>query len=163
MKRFSNVVVSVSEFFDKLGGWIYVGLMFLVVVNIILRAAFSSPIKGTVEYVGFYTAVGIAFSIAYCALKDGHIAVTFLAERLFSKKILKVIALLMNSISAFFFTFTGWKLAEYAAGMAASGEVSSTTRTHYFPYIYIIAFCFFLLAVVLLNRMIELFKRRKNN
>jgi len=156
MKIFSGVVNSISAFFDKIAGWIFVGLMVLVVLNVILRSAFSAPIKGAFEYVGFYTAVAIAFSIAFCALKDAHIAITFIVEKVFSKKILKMISVLLNIISIAFFVFTAWELFGYGADMAVRGDLSLTTRTPYYPFIYIIALCFVVLAVVLLNRVIGL-------
>ncbi len=153
MKIFSSVVNSISAFFDKIAGWVFIGLMVLVVLNVILRCAFSAPIKGAFEYVGFYTALAIAFSIAFCAFKDGHIAITFIVEKIFSQKTLKVISVFLNIISAAFFVFTAWELFDYGADMVVRGDLSVTTRTPYYPFIYIIALCFVVLAVVLLYRV----------
>ncbi|HHY99476.1 MAG TPA: TRAP transporter small permease [Tissierellia bacterium] len=161
MKVFSKVVNILSSFLDRVAGWVFAGLMVLVVINVILRAFFNSPIKGTFEYVSYYTGLAIALSIAFCALQDGHVSVTFLTEKFFSSKIVKAIDVLMNSISIVFFVFGFWKLVEYANGIAARGEVSLTTRTPFYPFVYATAIGFLFLAMVLVNRVIGLLKKEE--
>lgn len=156
MKILSGVVAAISTFLDKLAGVVYLGLMVLVVLNVILRAGLSAPIKGTFEYVGFYTALAIAFSIAFCALKDGHIAVTFLAEKMFSSRNYKIVEVILNCLSIVFFLFVSQELFTYGAAMIVRGDLSLTTRTPYYPFIFLIAFCFVVLALVLINRVIDL-------
>lgn len=161
MKLFSRVVGLISSILDRIAGWVFMGLMFLVVANVILRSFFSSPIKGTFEYVSYYTGTAIALSVAFCALQDGHVSVTFLTERFFSDKVVKAIDIFMNAISSVFFIFSFWKLVEYANSIAARGEVSLTTRTPFHPFIYITAICFLVLALVLVNRVIGLLKKEE--
>ena len=66
MKVFSKVVNILSSFLDRVAGWVFAGLMVLAVINVILRAFFNSPIKGTFEHVSYYTGLAIALSIAFC-------------------------------------------------------------------------------------------------
>lgn len=162
MKTFSSVIKNVSKIFDEVAGWILAGVMLLIVVNVILRAGWSSPVKGTYEYVGYFTAIAISLSIAYCAVKNGHIAVTIIAER-FPGIFQKALSFLLRSISIVFFVYLALQLANHAAGLAARGEVSPTTRIAYYPYIYIAAFGVFVLALVIAYEIIESFKKEGEN
>ena len=161
MKFFSSTVNFISSFLDRVAGWVFAGLMVLVVVNVILRSFFGSPILGAFEYVSYYTGLAIALSLAYCALRDGHVSVTFIAERFFSYKTVKAIDVIMNSISIVFFVFGFWKLVEYGNSIAARGEVSLTTRTPFHPFVYATAIGFLFLAIVLVNRVIGLLKKEE--
>ncbi len=157
MKFFSTTINLIASFLDRVAGWIFAGLMVLVVINVILRSAFSSPIKGAFEYVSYFTGLAIILSVAYCALQDGHVSITFIADKLFSSKTVKALDVIMNSISTIFFVFGSWKLVEYANNIAARGEVSLTTRTPFHPFVYATAIGFLVLALVLVKRVIGLF------
>jgi len=163
MKYFSSAVIGISKFIDHVAGVILVGLMSLVVINVLLRAIWSTPIKGTYEYVGFFTAIVIGLSIAYCGAKNGHIAVTFLVERFHSKKTRKWLRFILDSISVFFLGFVTWQLSIYGARMAARGDVSPTTKIVYYPFVYITALGFIILALVILSQIIESFKKEEVN
>lgn len=162
MKTFSSLIRNVCRILDEATGWILFCVMTLVVVNVILRAAWSSPIKGTYEYVGYLTALVISLSIAYCAVRNGHIAVTIVMEKS-PMAVQKAVSLFLKSISIVFFVYLAWQLSSYAAGLAARGEVSPTTRIAYYPFIYIAAFGVFVLAMVIVNEIIESFKKEGEN
>jgi TRAP-type C4-dicarboxylate transport system permease small subunit len=161
MKNFSGFMEGISEKLDKVAGWVLLGVMTLVVANVLLRAIWSAPIKGTFEYVGFLTALAIGLSVAYCGAKNGHIAVTFIVER-FSATTRKVLGFIVHCTSAAFMSFLAWKLYVYGAGLAARGDVSLTTRMPYYPLIYLIGFCFLVLAFIHAGKIIEIFKKGEN-
>ncbi len=161
MKAFSSMINLISSILDRIAGWVFAGLMLLVVANVILRAFFHCPIKGTFEYVSYYTGLAIALSIAFCALQDGHVSVTFLTDRHFSNKTVKAIDIFMNGISIAFFVFGFWKLVEYANDIAARGEVSLTTRAPFHPFVYATAIGFLILALVLVNRIMGLLRKKE--
>ncbi|MDO9534645.1 MAG: TRAP transporter small permease [Bacillota bacterium] len=158
MKNFSGFMEGMSEKLDRFAGCVLLGVMTLVVANVLLRAIWSAPIKGTYEYVGFFTALAIGLSIAYCGAKNGHIAVTFIVDK-FSPAIRKVLGLLVHCICVAFMSFLAWKLYVYGAGLASRGDVSLTTRIPYYPLIYLIGFCFLVLAFVHVGKIIGLLEK----
>ena len=161
MKTLTTVINSISHFFNYVAGGLFVFLMFLVTLNVILRSFFSSPLLGAFEYAGYGTALAISFSIALCTLRDGHIAITFIADKFLPEKFNKALVTLINILSAAFFTFVGRQLFLYAADMAAKGVLSATTRTAYYPIIYVVSMCFFFMTVVLIYRVIATYVKVK--
>lgn len=162
MRRVRIIVEGISEQFDRAAGWLLLGVMALIVINVILRAAFSSPIKGTYEFVGFFTALAVGLSIAHCAVKNGHIAITFIVDE-FPAKLRMAISFVLLSISTVFMGFTGSRLTNFALQTAARREVSITMGIPFYLFIFMIAFGFFLLAVVLGLKTIGLFSKEELN
>ncbi|MEW5899482.1 MAG: TRAP transporter small permease, partial [Bacillota bacterium] len=105
MARF---VTKLSQILDRIAGWALVATMVLVVGNIILRL-FKRPIEGTYEWVGFLTTLVIGLAVAYCAVHNGHIAITFLTERL-SPRVQAGIDLAVGLISLAFLLLVSWQL-----------------------------------------------------
>lgn len=155
MKNNYNVLIAmISKLFDKMAGWCMVFTMVLIVGNILLRSLIKKPILGTYEYVGFFTALIIGLSLAYCAVQNGHIAVNFIVDK-FTPKTRYVIDILTGILSTSFLCLAAWHTGNYAYSMILSGEVSPTTKTPFYPFIYLVTFGLFLLALVLLCKLIE--------
>lgn len=154
MEFYSIFVTWLSRVLDKIAGWIMIAVMFLVVSNVILREIFKSPILGTYEYVGFLTAMFIGLAIAYCALQNFHIAVGFLLEK-FHPKVQGVVEVFTGVVSLVFLALSAWHIADFAGSMIGSGEVSPTTRTPFYPVIYVVAFGFLTLCLVVLLKLTE--------
>ena len=104
MERLTEAVTRICRFFDNIAAWGTAILMALVVGNIILRVTIKRPILGTYEYVGYLAALVIGLALAYCAIKDGHIAVRFLLEW-FSQKTQAVVDIIVGFISFIFLIF----------------------------------------------------------
>ncbi len=154
MEYFKHFTVKLSTYLDRAAGWLMASVMFLVVLNVILRTIFKSPILGTYEYVGFITAMFVGLSVAYCALQNFHIAVGFLLEK-FPAKVQGIVDVLTGIISFVFLSLATWHIADYAGSMVITGEVSPTTRTPFYPFIYVVAFGFLVLSLVVLLKLIE--------
>ncbi len=157
-KNYNVVITMVSKFLDKIAGWIMVATMALIVGNILLRSFLKQPILGTYEYAGFLTALIIGLSLAYCAVQNGHIAVTFIAER-FSRGVQYVIDVVIGIISFIFLSLATWHTGKYAYSMVLSGEVAPTTKTPFYPFIYLVAFGLCMLSLVVLFKLIELIRK----
>lgn len=150
MARF---VAKLSQVLDRIAGWALVATMVLVVGNVILRL-FKRPIEGTYEWVGFLTTLVIGLAVAYCAVNNGHIAITFLTERL-SSRTRAVIDFVIGLISLGFLILISAQLAGYATTMVGSGEVALTTRIPFYPFIYLAAFGFLVYCLVVLVNLGE--------
>jgi TRAP-type C4-dicarboxylate transport system permease small subunit len=63
------------SFLNTLGGIFIVVLMLLISADVFMRAAFHSPILGTIELVQILACLIVYFGFAYNALKDEHVKV----------------------------------------------------------------------------------------
>ncbi|MBC7347484.1 MAG: TRAP transporter small permease [Clostridia bacterium] len=132
-------------------------LMLLVVGNIVLRL-FGHPIEGTYEFVGFFAAAAIGLALAYCAVQQGHIAVTFLVDKL-APKHQAVIDLIIGLLALAFLVLAFWETVAYGTTMVISGEVALTTQVPFYPFIYLIAFGLFAFALVILVGLLKPLKK----
>ncbi len=133
---------------DNFAALCIVGVMLLVVSNVILKGIFKSPILGTFEYVSLFTAIGIGFALANCALQGGHIAVSFLVEKL-SNRIQAVIDVFVYSTSAVFWALSAWYVAQHGHMMTTNSMVAATTQIPLSPFVYLISVGLFGLCLVL--------------
>lgn len=158
MRQFAGIVTGLSRFLDKIAGFCMVTVMVLVVSNILLRAVFHHPILGTYEYVVFLTAAMIGLSLAYCAVQNAHIAVSFVVDR-FPLRLQAVVDVVMNVVNLLFWALCAWQVAKYARTLAASGVVSPTSQIPFYPFIYLVAFGLSVLCLVILLKVIESVKQ----
>ncbi|AGK99676.1 TRAP transporter small permease [Desulfoscipio gibsoniae] len=158
MFKFTGLVSGLSRILDKIAGLCMVCAMLLVVANILLRALFSRPVLGVYEYVTFLTVATIGLSLAHCALQNGHIAVSFMFDRL-PLKIQELVDLIINTAGLLFWSICAWQVAIFANSTAASGVVSPTSQIPLHPFIYLAAFGLLALGLVLLVRTMESVQR----
>jgi len=158
MKQFTGLVTRLSRVLDIISGLLMVFIMLLIVANIFLRVLFNHPVLGTYEYVGFLTAALIGLSLANCAVKKGHIAISFLVERL-SEKTQAVADIFINTAALLFWGFSAWYICKYANSITVNGVVSATTQTPFSPFIYLVAIGLFVFCLVLLANLIESIKK----
>lgn len=158
MKYLTALVQGFSRVLDRIAGVCLFAIMFLVVLNIITRGIFNHPIAGTYDYVNLLTAAAIGLALAYCAFQDGHIAVSFVMEKL-PPKMQAVIDLLINSLGLVFWALAAWFTAGYARSLTANNMVSATSGVPLSPVVYLITLGLVGLCLVLLLRIIESWKR----
>lgn len=158
MAKISGFVTGLSRWLDKLAGASMVLIMLIIVGNVILRALFNRPILGTYEYVSFLTALMIGLSLAYCAVQNGHIAVTFIIEKL-PVGFRSVTDSLINLLSFGFWVLAAWHVGKYANSMIATGVVSPTTQIPFFPFVYMVSFGILALCLVIFVKFVESLKR----
>lgn len=151
MDRMVKAVAGVSRVLDRIAGFCLAGVMVMVVANVIMRRLFKSPFLGVYEYVGFLTAVVIGFSLAYCAIKEGHITVDILFARL-SRKTRVVLETITGFVVFFFLSLVTWRLIRYAAVIQTNGQVSQTCEIQFHIFIYLVAGGFFVLGLTALVR-----------
>lgn len=154
MKKIENFTAKASRLLDDIAGWGIVVTMALVVVNILLRTIFKSPIKGVYEYTGYFTALIIGFALAQCAIEKAHIAVDILAEKL-NPKMQLVINTVLGSIMIVFLAFSSIQILLYGMNVLRSGEVSATAHIPFYPFIFMVSAGFFILCLVEVIKVIK--------
>lgn len=159
----SKFALKLSLGLDYIARAIWLLLMLLVIGNIITRA-FGFPIPGTFELVEFMASLAIGLSLAYCAAQGGHVATTFLIDKL-SEKGQAVADTLIELLVLAFLGLAVWRLSNYAATIKITGQVAQTTQIAYYPFVYVIAFGFAAYFLVSLGKFIDNFRKvvRKND
>ncbi len=125
----------------------------LIVANVVLRGPWK-PIGGTVELVEMSGAVLLALAVAYTAIMKGHIMVGVLVER-FSMRVQGFIELIVCIISLFFSYILAREIVFYATNMMQRGYETGHLKMPIAPAIYLVAFGFVMLAMVLLLDFIK--------
>ncbi len=162
MDKCERLIGKATKFLDQIAGLAIIAVMLLVVANVILRATVKSPILGTYEYVGFITVIIIGLAVAHCAFQNGHIAVDFIMNK-FPDKVKIPVDFFIHLVSFIFLALSSLHIINYARSMILTGEVSPTTKTPFYPFIYVAALGLVVLCAVVLIRMISLTKKVKIN
>lgn len=158
MKQFTGFVTGFCRLLDRLAGLCLVSVMVLIITNILSRSLLKRPILGTYEFAGYLTAAVIGLALAYCAVQNGHIAVTFVADRL-PWRTQAFVDTAMNLGAFLFWGLAAWHIGGYANSMVVNGVVSPTTQAPFYYFIYLIALGLLALCLVLLVRTIESVKK----
>ena len=99
-------------------------IMVLVTVDVILRNAFTSSIRGSVEMAELLQGVVVFFGIAATLRSGNHIAADFIVERL-SLKTQAAMDLVTSLLSLFVFGLMTWALWSIATGPGSQHEISA--------------------------------------
>lgn len=150
--RFDKAVSNTAKVFNGVASVAIVGATFLVVLNILLREIFGSPILGTYEYVGIVTAVIVCFAIAYTLVVDAHIAVDFLVEKL-ATRTQRIIDAVTNIFVFGFLALFTYNMFDYATQLLKSNAVSPTTQFPIYIIVYLVALCFVVLCFVMITKI----------
>lgn len=143
------------SFFDKISGIALLFVMVMTIVSVVVRKFFK-PLVGIDEYTSFIMTIITGFALGNCAIKDAHISVDMIVER-FSPKVRAVIDSITGAISLVFFSFTIWHIGKYAYSVYIGGEMSMTTLTPTYPFIYAVAFGMIGLVIAIFIRLLDSF------
>jgi len=152
---FTSFVVKLGLSLDVIGRAAIFLIMVVVVINVVMRKLVpSGGIMGASEYVAFLSAIAISFTLGYCAINKGHIAVTMFVDKL-QPKGRAFVDMLCNLVSLAFFGAGVWYLFLYGIDIMNSGEIAPTSRWPVFPFVFGVAFSFVALCLVLLVAVIR--------
>ncbi|MDD3894558.1 MAG: TRAP transporter small permease [Syntrophomonadaceae bacterium] len=154
MKQYADLVEVLSRFLDKIAAFCIVAMTAVVVLNILMRSILGWPLMGTIDYVNILMALTISLGLAHCALKGGHIAVDFIVEKL-SDKLQAVIAVAVNFTVIIFWGVSVWYMAAFARSMMVTNLLAGTVSIPIYPVVYLTAFGFLALSLVLVLRLFE--------
>ncbi|HAP32412.1 MAG TPA: hypothetical protein DCQ14_05090 [Firmicutes bacterium] len=148
MNIIKELIIKVTKFCDFPARFILLLIMLLVVGNIVLRLL-GKPLDGSHEWVGLLTGISISLSLAYCAIREGHVSITILFERL-GGRTRQYAELLVNLFSLSLLIVLLRTIILYGNRMLAGGHVGVNTGVplHYFAYIIACGFLVYSLAVI---------------
>jgi TRAP-type C4-dicarboxylate transport system permease small subunit len=120
----------------------------LTCANIVLRLAWV-PVQGTVELMGLCGAMLTACALGFTQRKRAHISVDVLFQT-FPPPIRRVLECFNYLVCCAFFGLVAWRIAGWATTLRHTGEVTETLRIIYYPFTYVVALGFGVLAFVFL-------------
>ena len=153
MNPFFRFVQIITKVCDKIAQIGVLFMLILVVGNIIGRKIWK-PIFGVYDYVSYTGVIIVSFSIAYCALQKAHTQVELFMAR-FSKKTQSIIDFFTNLMSLGIFILASWQLVIFGNDMRKAGELSMTSLTPFYPFIYMISIGCALLCLVIISDIIK--------
>lgn len=166
LDKSEEVITKITKVFDRIAGWTVFTAMLVVVFNVIFRKlqniswlipvferiGISKLLIVSYDYIGFLTALIVAFGLAYCLVNDAHISIDFIADKM-NKKTHGIVAVITNIISFIIMAIFTYSLFDYATNLLAKHSVSPNAQVPISIFVYIIAACFLLLDLVLLIKI----------
>ncbi len=156
MSRYIKGTARLARYFDVTARVGVATIAGLVVVNIVLRL-FHYSINQSYDLVCLLMLIVTGFSIAYCALQKGHVAVGALFDRL-SKRIRTIIETIVSIVFLLFFGSVIWGSLEYGMSNSRGGEIVPTLGIPVYPFIYLTGLSFLSLWLVLFVDFLKLEK-----
>ena len=147
MKNFAKIIVKISQILDRAAGFCCFAMMVLVACNVIGRKVFNVPLVGTIELVQILFALTVGLALANCAVNSGHITIDFVADY-FPERFQKIARIITVTITIVTVTVSGWMLVGYADTLRETGRYTGSLKIAYYPFVYLIAFGFFIFALV---------------
>ena len=123
MKNLGEQLHRISAWFAIAGGCVLAAMVTLVVISILGRAMFSSPVPGDFEIVALGTAVAIFLFLPYCYMQKGNVAVDIFISRMPAgvQRAMDVLAAtLFGAVAALF----AWRSVFGLADTVRNGDIS---------------------------------------
>jgi TRAP-type C4-dicarboxylate transport system permease small subunit len=156
---FEKAVTGLSDFFNMIASAALVLMMVLSCADIFMRYLFNRPITGTYDVVGLSGAVLVSFALPYTMLKKGHVAVEILVQSLSRGKRL-VIETFSHLLGISLFLVLVWQAILLSRDMKAAGEVTPTVHLPFYPIVYCMALCFFILSLAIVVNLLHVWTKR---
>lgn len=139
----------------KIAGLFLAAMVLLSCGNIFLRIVWT-PIKGTYELLGFFSAAVAGLALGYAQLQEAHTSVDILTNR-YPKVLKKIVSAINYFVSCIFFAIGGWQVGVWANTLRDSGELTETLRIPYYPFTFILGIGFFSLALAAFTQFLTMF------
>ncbi|OGP57171.1 MAG: hypothetical protein A2V65_02040 [Deltaproteobacteria bacterium RBG_13_49_15] len=146
-------VQAMSKFLNTIAGISLTFIMFLTIVDVILRS-FRRPIVGTYEIVAFSGAIVIGFAVPLTTLLKAHVLVDFFVFK-FQKRVRNIFHITTRCMGIFLFSLLGWNLIKIGMDLYRTGEVSLTLQLPFYPLAFGLGFSCFIQCLVLITHILQ--------
>ena len=129
-----------------------ISLLLMVLIgfaNVVCRN-FWQPLKGSFELIGYLGAITIALSLGSAQLEKKHIIVDIITRK-YTPGWRRVTTTIGHFCGALFFSLAAWQTWLWGNTIRQAGETSETLHLIFYPFIYLTAFGFAFLALVLIS------------
>jgi TRAP-type C4-dicarboxylate transport system permease small subunit len=156
---FEKTVKVLSLFLNLFAAASLTAIILLTCVDVSMRYFFNRPLAGTYDLVSLMGAVIAAFAMPYTMVMKGHVAVDLVVRKLSGKKKL-AIETVTHVVGILLFLIMVWQCFVLASDMKAAGEVTPTMHLPFYPIVYCMAVCFFVLCLAILVDLLNIWLKR---
>jgi TRAP-type C4-dicarboxylate transport system permease small subunit len=146
---FKQGVFSASHVILGLGMLSLIGLVIVSVADVFLRRFFNAPLRGAAELTQVSLSVVVFGSLAYCAMRNAHVAVDVITAR-FRQGAQRVLRIGTHFLSIVILGIISWQLFTYAAKMQEVGKMTVMLEISVYPFVFAAAVGTALLGLVFL-------------
>ena len=129
-------------------------MVLLIVVDVVLRRFFNSPLAFSFELIEIILSVVAFCSIAYTTSVGRHVSIAVLISR-FKPNVQKKFVVVTDSLSVFLFGLIGWQTIVQGIHIRDIGQVSGLLGIPYYPFLLVVGFGAILAGLALLARLIN--------
>ncbi len=147
MKRFLHTMFRITLFMNVIAGIALTFIILLTVCDVVLRAL-GKPITGAYEIVAMAGGVVIGFVTPFTSWVRGHIFMDFVLDKL-SSHAKSAFEIATRCVGIGLFLMISWNVFKIGRNLYTVDEVTPTLELPLYPIAYGVAFCFFVLSVVL--------------
>jgi len=159
MLFFEKTIKLLSSFFNLFAAASLAAIILLTCTDVSMRYFFNRPMAGTYDLVSLMGAVVAAFAMPYTMLMRGHVAVDLFVRKLSRKKQLAV-ETVTHVVGIGLFLIMVWQCFALASDMKAAGEVTPTLLLPFYPVVYFMSVCFFVLCLAILVNLLNIWLKR---
>ena len=159
MLFFEKTIKLLSSFFNLFAAASLAAIILLTCTDVSMRYFFNRPMAGTYDLVSLMGAVVAAFAMPYTMLMRGHVAVDLFVRQLSRKKQLAV-ETVTHVVGIGLFLIMVWQCFALASDMKAAGEVTPTLLLPFYPVVYFMSVCFFVLCLAILVNLLNIWLKR---
>jgi TRAP-type C4-dicarboxylate transport system permease small subunit len=147
LKKLKLAVYALSARLNFVGIILMLFMIAFTAVDVFGRIFLNKPLTGAYELVEFTMVIVIVFAMSYTQVKQGHMSVNTLVERL-PRRVERLFIKFVNLIGGCIFLLIAWQTFIKANIEKVSGTTSSVLLIVKYPFVYI-AFAGFLLLTVI--------------
>jgi TRAP-type C4-dicarboxylate transport system permease small subunit len=156
-----RVLATISNILAIVASFALFVMMALIVVDVVGRYFFNSPLSGAIELVGLLLIVAATFGLGYCQMRRAHIRITIIFER-FSrtgKYILEMLAYICG-IGASFLVCWQTYLRSVTYLKMSQGNITEILGIPLFPFLLMLALGFGWMCVIFIRDFCRILIRR---
>lgn len=155
MKKFFDGVLKTNEAMQGIAAVSLTFMLLLTTLDVVLRL-FGKPIPGAVEIIAICGGIVIGFTVPISFWMRSHISVDFVLNWL-TKPARDVLNIVTRCVGIGLCLLISWNSVKIGMGMRKAAEVSGTLELPLYPVEYALAFCFFVLSIVLLGDIFKIY------
>lgn len=116
------------------------GMMLFTAFDVVMRTL-DMPVAGSVEVIGWLSAVAMALALGDVQVHHGHVAVTLVSERLSGRKA-ALLETLNSLVALLLFGMAAFVILRYGVTLHRTGSLSETLKVVVYPWVYVVAIGF---------------------
>jgi TRAP-type C4-dicarboxylate transport system permease small subunit len=159
LNKLEKAISGLATRVSYIGQAVLMVMVLLVVVDIILRRFFNSPLPWSLEVIQVMLVVVVFFSVAYCGVQKAHVSIDVLTSRL-PQKARTIVSILIHILGITILIYMAWGGTISAIARLHDNRVTGILPVPIYPFAFVVAFGCLLLALVVVVQLINIIIRK---